>query len=111
MCSAEGHIFDITYTFPSIHINTFAILIKYILLRNVVPFIKKYGKNPVTGEKMDAKDLIRLTFHKNQEGESILSIVQSVQDYKVISYTLDNGLFIILYMYAIVTGCQCDQSS
>lgn len=44
LCTEEGVIFD---------------------LMNIVPFLKKYGKNPVTGEKLDAKSLIRLHFHKN----------------------------------------------
>ncbi|XP_076452779.1 RING-type E3 ubiquitin-protein ligase PPIL2-like [Babylonia areolata] len=47
-CTKEGVIFD---------------------LMNIVPFLKKYGINPATGEKMSAKDLIRLNFHKNSEGK------------------------------------------
>lgn len=47
MCSTEGYIFDIT---------------------NIIPFVKKYGKNPVTGAKLEAKDLFQLNFHKNAEG-------------------------------------------
>ncbi|XP_041348472.1 RING-type E3 ubiquitin-protein ligase PPIL2-like [Gigantopelta aegis] len=38
-------------------------------LMNIVPFLKKYGLNPATGEKMSAKDLIKLTFHKNSDGK------------------------------------------
>ncbi|CAF0874964.1 unnamed protein product [Didymodactylos carnosus] len=47
-CSPEGIIFD---------------------LENIVPFLKKYGRNPVTGEKLDARNLIKLNFHKNSRGE------------------------------------------
>ncbi|KAL8584776.1 hypothetical protein ACOMHN_035695 [Nucella lapillus] len=47
-CTKEGVIFD---------------------LMNIVPFLKKYGINPATGEKISAKDLIRLTFHKNSDGK------------------------------------------
>jgi len=38
-------------------------------LMNIVPFLKKYGKNPITGEKLEAKSLIRLNFHKNPSGK------------------------------------------
>ncbi|XP_074641089.1 RING-type E3 ubiquitin-protein ligase PPIL2-like isoform X2 [Tubulanus polymorphus] len=34
-------------------------------LMNIVPFLKRYGLNPVNGEKLSAKDLIKLNFHKN----------------------------------------------
>ena len=37
--------------------------------RNIVPYIRKFGKNPVTGKPMEIKDLIKLHFHKNSEGE------------------------------------------
>ncbi|GFR72836.1 peptidyl-prolyl cis-trans isomerase-like 2, partial [Elysia marginata] len=48
LCTKEGVIFD---------------------LMNIVPFLKKYGLNPATGEKLSAKDLIRLNFHKNSKGD------------------------------------------
>lgn len=48
LCTKEGVIFDIM---------------------NIVPFLKKYGINPVTGEKITAKDLIHLNFHKNSRGK------------------------------------------
>jgi hypothetical protein len=32
---------------------------------NVVPYIKKHGKHPVTGAPLQLGDLIRLNFHKN----------------------------------------------
>lgn len=48
LCTKEGHIFDIT---------------------NIVPFLKKFGVNPCTGEKMTAKDLIHLNFHANKWGK------------------------------------------
>ncbi|XP_020852221.1 RING-type E3 ubiquitin-protein ligase PPIL2 isoform X3 [Phascolarctos cinereus] len=38
-------------------------------LLNIVPWIKKYGTNPSSGEKLDAKSLIRLNFTKNSEGK------------------------------------------
>jgi len=48
MCTVEGHVFD---------------------LLNVVPWLKKYGTNPITGKKMDAKSLVKLVFHKNSDGK------------------------------------------
>ncbi|XP_064612285.1 LOW QUALITY PROTEIN: RING-type E3 ubiquitin-protein ligase PPIL2-like [Liolophura sinensis] len=48
LCTKEGFVYD---------------------LMNIVPFLKKYGINPTTGEKMTAKDLIKLHFHKNAEGK------------------------------------------
>lgn len=32
---------------------------------NIVPYIKKHGKHPVTGTPLQLGDLIRLNFHKN----------------------------------------------
>jgi peptidyl-prolyl cis-trans isomerase-like protein 2 len=33
-----------------------------------MPYIRKYGKNPVTGVPLKQEDLIPLTFHKNSDG-------------------------------------------
>lgn len=46
LCTKDGVIFD---------------------LLNIVPYLKKYGKNPVTGEPLQAKELTKLNFHKNAE--------------------------------------------
>lgn len=37
--------------------------------RNIIPYIKKFGKNPVTGAPLKEEDLIPLTFHKNADGK------------------------------------------
>ncbi|XP_002738487.2 RING-type E3 ubiquitin-protein ligase PPIL2-like [Saccoglossus kowalevskii] len=47
-CTPDGTIYDLT---------------------NIMPYIKKFGTNPITGEPMEAKTLIRLYFHKNAEGK------------------------------------------
>lgn len=47
-CDPQGNIFD---------------------LQAVVPYLKKFKKNPVTGESLDAKTLIKLNFYKNAAGE------------------------------------------
>jgi len=36
---------------------------------NIIPFIKKYKKNPVSGDNLKVTDLIKLHFHKNEKGE------------------------------------------
>ncbi|KAM6339516.1 RING-type E3 ubiquitin-protein ligase PPIL2 isoform 6-T7 [Alca torda] len=46
VCTPDGTVFDIL---------------------SIVPWIKKYGTNPITGEKLDAKSLIKLNFAKNSE--------------------------------------------
>lgn len=38
-------------------------------LTNIVPFLKKHGLNPATGQAMEAKDLLRVNFFKNQNGK------------------------------------------
>ncbi|XP_021370894.1 peptidyl-prolyl cis-trans isomerase-like 2 [Mizuhopecten yessoensis] len=48
LCTKEGVIFD---------------------LMNIVPFLKKYGISPITGEKITAKQLIKLNFCKNSAGK------------------------------------------
>ncbi|KAF9578083.1 Peptidyl-prolyl cis-trans isomerase cyp8, partial [Lunasporangiospora selenospora] len=48
VCTEDGIIFDLV---------------------NIVPYLKKYGTNPATGEKLDAKTLIKLNFFKNANGE------------------------------------------
>jgi len=44
----EGHLFDFV---------------------NIFPYIKKFGINPVTGGKLEAKDLIKVRFHKDTDGK------------------------------------------
>ncbi|XP_065345924.1 RING-type E3 ubiquitin-protein ligase PPIL2 [Cloeon dipterum] len=38
-------------------------------LQAIIDFIKKFHKNPCTGEPIDAKSLVKLNFHKNAEGK------------------------------------------
>ena len=46
-CTTSGHIFD---------------------LSNIVPFLSKFKINPITGEPLDTKSLIKLNFSKSSEG-------------------------------------------
>ncbi|UZJ55991.1 hypothetical protein CBS101457_005311 [Exobasidium rhododendri] len=38
-------------------------------LTNILPFLKLHGVNPATGTKLEGKDLLRVNFHKNQNGK------------------------------------------
>lgn len=57
VCTPEGVVFD---------------------LLNIVPWLKKYGTNPSTGEKLDGKSLIKLNFAKNSEGQYHCPVLYSV---------------------------------
>ncbi|KAF3439061.1 hypothetical protein FNV43_RR17336 [Rhamnella rubrinervis] len=57
VCTADGSVFDIM---------------------NIIPYIRKYGKHPVTGAPLKQKDLIPLTFHKNPEGEFHCPVLNKV---------------------------------
>eukprot|EP00298_Acanthocystis_sp_HF-20_P012230 c19782_g1_i1.p1 GENE.c19782_g1_i1~~c19782_g1_i1.p1 ORF type:complete len:543 (+),score=231.54 c19782_g1_i1:103-1731(+) len=48
VCTPDGYVFD---------------------LLNIVPYIKKNNTHPVTGAALALKDIIRLNFHKNSQGE------------------------------------------
>mmetsp|Transcript_67208 Transcript_67208/g.133185 ORF Transcript_67208/g.133185 Transcript_67208/m.133185 type:complete len:573 (-) Transcript_67208:221-1939(-) len=48
LCTADGIVFE---------------------LLNIVPFLKKYRRHPVTGAPLAASDLIKLHFHKNSDGQ------------------------------------------
>ena len=45
---------------------------------NIVPFVKKYGKNPVDGTPLKLDDLIKLTFYKDAEGNYICPVSSKV---------------------------------
>lgn len=55
-------------------VSDFGLVEKYIYFvilcacRSITPYIRKYGKHPVTGTPLKLEDLIPLTFHKNAEG-------------------------------------------
>lgn len=48
VCTKEGVIFDIL---------------------NIMPYVKKHKKNPVTGDTLTPKDLVRLNISKNSDGK------------------------------------------
>uniref|UniRef100_A0A8C1NLU8 RING-type E3 ubiquitin-protein ligase PPIL2 n=1 Tax=Cyprinus carpio TaxID=7962 RepID=A0A8C1NLU8_CYPCA len=57
MCTVDGVVFD---------------------LMSIVPWIKKFGTNPITGEKLEAKSLIKLNFSKNSEGKYHCPVLYTV---------------------------------
>ncbi|KAM9464592.1 RING-type E3 ubiquitin-protein ligase PPIL2 [Salvelinus alpinus] len=57
MCTHEGIVFD---------------------LLSIVPWIKKFGTNPISGEKLEAKSLIKLNFAKNNDGKYHCPVLYTV---------------------------------
>ncbi|XP_074579574.1 peptidyl-prolyl cis-trans isomerase CYP65 [Curcuma longa] len=57
VCTSDGSVFD---------------------LMSIVPYIKKYGKHPITGVALREEDLIPLTFHKNSDGEYQCPVLDKV---------------------------------
>lgn len=57
VCTKDGSVFDVM---------------------NIIPYIRKFGKNPVTGAPLKPEDLIPLTFHKNAEGEYHCPVLNKV---------------------------------
>ena len=47
-CTADGTVYDIT---------------------NIVPYVQKFKKHPVSGEPLQLRDIIQLHFHKNADNE------------------------------------------
>ncbi|KAL1196475.1 Peptidyl-prolyl cis-trans isomerase CYP65 [Cardamine amara subsp. amara] len=57
VCTSDGSVFEIT---------------------TIVPYIRKFGKHPVTGAPLKGQDLIPLIFHKNSEGEYHCPVLNKV---------------------------------
>lgn len=57
VCTADGIVFDVM---------------------NIFPYIRKYGKHPVTGAPLKQEDLIPITFHKNADGEFHCPVLNKV---------------------------------
>eukprot|EP00882_Tetradesmus_deserticola_P033605 GHRQ01038405.1.p2 GENE.GHRQ01038405.1~~GHRQ01038405.1.p2 ORF type:complete len:219 (+),score=69.97 GHRQ01038405.1:389-1045(+) len=57
VCTDDGTVYDIVH---------------------VVPYVKKYGKHPVTGAPLELGDLIRLNYHKNADGEYACPVTSKV---------------------------------
>lgn len=57
VCAPDGTMFDIV---------------------NIVPFLKEFGKNPVTGKPLKIEELIRLTIHRDNENNMICPVSMKV---------------------------------
>jgi peptidyl-prolyl cis-trans isomerase-like protein 2 len=57
VCTEDGSIFDVM---------------------NIIPYIRKFGRHPVTGTPLKQEDLIPLVFHKNSEGEYHCPVLNKV---------------------------------
>ncbi|KAF5763632.1 putative peptidylprolyl isomerase [Helianthus annuus] len=57
VCTNDGSVFDIMH---------------------IIPYIRKYGRHPVSGVPLKQEDLIPLTFHKNSEGEYHCPVLNKV---------------------------------
>ncbi|KAJ4767407.1 Peptidyl-prolyl cis-trans isomerase-like 2 [Rhynchospora pubera] len=57
VCTADGNVFD---------------------MMNIMSYIKKFGKHPVSGAPLKFEDLISLTFHKNADGEFHCPVLNKV---------------------------------
>lgn len=47
-------------------------------ITNIVPYVMKFKKHPVTGEPLALKDVIKLHFHKNSDGEYMCPVLNKV---------------------------------
>jgi peptidyl-prolyl cis-trans isomerase-like protein 2 len=47
-------------------------------IKHIIPWLKKHGTNPVTGEKLDGRTLISLKFDKNEDGEYVDPVTKKV---------------------------------
>ncbi|KAG2542702.1 hypothetical protein PVAP13_9NG656600 [Panicum virgatum] len=45
---------------------------------SIIPYLKKFGKHPVSGAPLKQEDLIPLTFHKNSDGEFQCPVLNKV---------------------------------
>ena len=57
VCTADGTVMDIMHA---------------------VPYVQTHGKHPVTGEPLQLRDLTKLNFHKNSEGEYECPVLNKV---------------------------------
>ena len=56
-CTADGTVYDVV---------------------NIVTYVQKFKRHPVSGEPLSLKDIITLTFHKNADGEYHCPVLHKV---------------------------------
>jgi peptidyl-prolyl cis-trans isomerase-like 2 len=47
-------------------------------IKHIIPWLKKHGTNPITGDKLDGRTLITLRFDKNEHGEYVDPVTKKV---------------------------------
>ena len=47
-------------------------------ITNIVPYIQKFHRHPATGEPLELKDVVKLSFHKNADGEYHCPVLHKV---------------------------------
>jgi len=47
-------------------------------ITNILPYIRKFHKHPVSGEPLGVKDIVPLRFHKNTEGQFCCPVLSKV---------------------------------
>jgi peptidyl-prolyl cis-trans isomerase-like protein 2 len=47
-------------------------------IKHIIPWLKKHGTNPVSGDKLDGRTLITLKFDKNEHGEYVDPVTKKV---------------------------------
>lgn len=57
MCTSDGIVYDIEH---------------------IVPYIRKFHRHPVSGQPLELKDLVKLNFHKNADGEYHCPVLHKV---------------------------------
>ena len=65
-CTADGTVYDIT---------------------NIVPYVQKFKKHPVSGEPLQLRDIIQLHFHKNADNEYHDPILHKVCHVQLLRHT------------------------
>lgn len=65
---------------------------------NIIPYLKKFGTNPATGEKLNAKTLTKLNFFKNangtDKGSMLLLQIYVIATQKWTSHSQDDFVFV-----------------
>ena len=51
---------------------------------NIIPYIQKYKRNPVTGETIKLSDIIKLNFHKNEKNEYFWPVTKKGKHYLIL---------------------------
>jgi peptidyl-prolyl cis-trans isomerase-like protein 2 len=64
--ASSKHIYIYAYTYSTIYIYLQGVVFDFV---NLAEYIKRHGKNPITGEAMGMKDIIRLHMAKNSDGQ------------------------------------------